>query len=424
MKKIITVLTMCVVASTLSAQLSIDSETFMSGITPGNPIEKGDYVASGNTILPNQWNCSNVSGNTAGSSPVAVAEPLQYAGYYELSQPNAFRMQALESGGRATCYSLTSGKEYSTGSIYLAFMMKVESFRTAGTVGVVMFDGSHRGDFRKTCVAIRKIDDDTFSFGIGESESGIGGNTVVSGTYNIGETYLVVMKHNFNTDEFSLFVNPAISSTEPTALIMGKNNATPLGNNGLRSITVKQRSHYSAIIGGLRLGQSWEEVIVKQPQSVAWGSMVSDGTIYKSINDDPFTLPAKTDQNQPIIYTIEPATGVATIGGEDNNTFTIVASGSNEAIISAKAGATSRYEALETTIQLKLTNEIDYSWLDAPALVVEDNTVKVVGPGADKFTRITIDGVEGTYLSSIEAGREVKLEATDGTQKIRLIIDK
>jgi hypothetical protein len=176
----------------------------------------------------------------------------------------------------------------------------------------------------------------------------------------------------------------------------------------------------------MRFARSWEAAIgytvVKQPQSITWGDIVSDGVINKKTTDAPFTLPAKTDQDQPVTYTIEPATGVATIGGENNNTFTIVATTPTEAVITAKAEATDEYEALEATVQLKLTSV--YSWLVAPAIVVEGNTVKVVGPDADKFTKITIDGEEGTDLSAIEAGKEVKLEATDGTQKIRLIIKK
>lgn len=262
MKKVFTVLLLCVFTVMLSAQsLFIDSETFMAGIEPGEPIEKGNYNLDGTTIQPNQWNCSNSSGNFAGTSPLAVVTPLQYPGYYTSTIPNAFKMETLASGGRSTVFSITSTKQYYTGSYYLAFMMKVESFPGTGTVGVVMFDGSHRADFRKTCLAIRKLTDQTFAFGIDMAESTVGTNTPVSGTYDIGTTYLVVMRHDFSNDKYYLYVNPAISLVEPTALVSGTNTASPLGNNGLRGITVKQRSQYSATLGGFRLVDNWEKAL-------------------------------------------------------------------------------------------------------------------------------------------------------------------
>lgn len=260
MKKL-TLLLLCVLSITLNAQILINSETFMDGISPGQPIEKWDYNIDA-TIWPFQWNCSNESGNSAGSSPVAVETPLQYPGFYTSTKPNAFKMENLASGGRSTVFSITSLKEYYTGSFYLAFMIKVESFPGSGTVGVVMFDGSHRASFRKTCLALRKIDENTFSFGIDMAEyPNVGANTPVTGKYNIGTTYLVVMRHDFDTDKYYLYVNPDVNKGEPTALLSGTNTGTPLGNNGLRGITVKQRSQYSAIIGGLCLAKSWESAL-------------------------------------------------------------------------------------------------------------------------------------------------------------------
>jgi len=68
---------------------------------------------------------------------------------------------------------------------------------------------------------------------------------------------------------------------------------------------------------------------------------------------------------------------------------------------------------------------VEYEWLAAPAIAVKDNVAKVVGPGAENFTQITIDGVSGTDLSGIESGKKVKIEAKDDNDNvIRLVITK
>jgi len=137
------------------------------------------------------------------------------------------------------------------------------------------------------------------------------------------------------------------------------------------------------------------------------------------VDAEPITLEASVTEgaDRPIIYTIEEGKeAVATLEG---NVLTIVGEGTAQ--ITALVEGNDDYEEASKTIALTV---VSYNWLIAPAIVVHGNTVKVVGPSAENFTTIRIDGVPGDDLSGINVGSEAILEATDGAQVIRLVIKK
>ena len=133
--------------------------------------------------------------------------------------------------------------------------------------------------------------------------------------------------------------------------------------------------------------------------------------------EDVIELPAKTDQGLDVTYTIEEGkTDVATLSG---NKLTVT--GAGEVKVTATQAGNDQYAAFSKTITI--ATSFDYSWLQAPAISVEGNTVKVVGTDKPEEFEITIDGVKGFDLSG-KTGDAIKLEATNDTQKIRLIIKR
>ena len=241
---------------------------FAHGFKIGEPIEKGDYNEN-NSLKQNQWNLSNVVNNQAGSSPLAVP-PLYYNEYIESGKSNAFKLNKLSSGARLSTYSMNNTqaalKDFSTGSVYLSFMINVEDVRASEGVGIISLDGSYLGNFRKTTLYLKKLNSkNTFTFGIAHADqSPSSSNPIfINESYKFGVTYLVVIKHNFDADHFFLFVNPVLKKEEPlpSIILTTPENITPLSNKGLRAITVRQRVSYAASIGGLRLTKDWKQIV-------------------------------------------------------------------------------------------------------------------------------------------------------------------
>lgn len=267
MKRIFTIILSSVLVSVAHAQLLRND--FMEGIAIGSPIEKSEYTVENNKqIQRNQWNRGFRASDLKGSSPVATAA-LSYAGYPESGRTCAIKLEQPEAGSRLTCYSLFAGKnsQNSTGSLYLAFLINVGKVTANNGVGVIMLDGSHSANFQKTTLYVKKLKaKNTFTFGIGQSDSSdfTKSNPVFSDeTFHTGTTYLLVLKHDCDTDRFSLTVNPALTPEEPEPLLAGthQGSSSSLSEKGLRAITVRQRTNYTAQIGGLRLAKTWKEAI-------------------------------------------------------------------------------------------------------------------------------------------------------------------
>jgi len=85
--------------------------------------------------------------------------------------------------------------------------------------------------------------------------------------FNFDETYLLVMKYDFDTQTASLFVNPTIdSSTEPTPDATDNasvNSGTPLLTDAVQYVQVRQNGNNLAYfyIGGLRVTDTWADAV-------------------------------------------------------------------------------------------------------------------------------------------------------------------
>ncbi len=165
------------------------------------------------------------------------------------------------------------------------------------------------------------------------------------------------------------------------------------------------------------------EFVSKQPQTIEGFAdrLASEG--------DEIEFPTNTDQGQPVTYTIEEGKDdVATLNG---NKLTVT--GAGEVQITATADGNDQYDAFSKTITI--ATSFDYSWLLAPAIAVEGDIARVVGPeeAVAAFTKFYIgndpvvdfNNENGANLTGVPVGT-VTLKATnnDGSQVIRLVISK
>ena len=136
------------------------------------------------------------------------------------------------------------------------------------------------------------------------------------------------------------------------------------------------------------------------------------------VGDEPITLSAKSSApNRAITY--EPEKGKEAVATIEGDVVTIKGAGTIK--ITAKAEGDFEWLAAEKTVILTVR---DYSWLQAPALAVNGNSVSVVGPGKEAFTLITINGKEGADLTNVTGEVKITASTADGKQTIRLVINR
>lgn len=258
----ILLLILTVFGLTIKANAQLIKNDFMDGIAIGEIIEKGMYDRKNSSIKINQWNLSAFYDKIDGYSPEAVAA-LYYPGYIESKKSNAVKLKFLREGNGSchTGYSLTNKSEYNSGAYYLAFMINVAPNTIGGDRigGFLMFNGTHTSDYKKIVCSLKKADDRHFFFGLADKD--LVQASFSPKFYEFEKTYLVVMKYDFTTKKASLYINPSIVEKEPQADITITVDDQLLQRNGIRAITLRQRSSYDCTLGGLRFASSWKSAV-------------------------------------------------------------------------------------------------------------------------------------------------------------------
>ena len=264
MKKIVLIMVMC--AGVLFANAQLIKRDFLDGYGVGEDLEKGAYSGTDQatvTIKPNQWNLSGKAGaNDQGGSTAITTGPLFYADYAESGNDVAIAMAKQASGyQRTTIYSLVSDNTYGAGTYYLAFMTNVMDASPTATHEYVAFDGNFTGNAQRARIAVRRTAEEAPTYGFGLSGDGAA-PTSVSGTFNIDETYLLVLKvvlAGGGAGTASLYVNPDPKAAEPASALI--NAVVVSGLNSIRGVVVRQRSTIEAEIGGFRCAKTWEDAL-------------------------------------------------------------------------------------------------------------------------------------------------------------------
>ncbi len=163
------------------------------------------------------------------------------------------------------------------------FLMNAE---TAGATGVSAFSG--RIYVRNGSVA------NTFNIGVLNNSGGTAAPSYVSTDYAINVAVFVVVKYDLSTNTASLFVNPAIGSTEGTATVTNATGTTAAPAQ-IAAIAIRQGSGTGNVeIDELRLGGTWSSVTsaslgVAQNQIDGlkiYPNPVTNGTFYINTNAD------------------------------------------------------------------------------------------------------------------------------------------
>jgi hypothetical protein len=137
---------------------------------------------------------------------------------------------------------------------------------------------------------------DTFNLGILNGSGGTAAPTFSATDYSINTTYFVVVKFDFTSNTASLWVNPAIGSTEGTATVTNATGTTAapaqVDKFAIREAGTATAGTGNILIDEVRIGGTWDYVtaaVLKNNQSEISGlsiypNPVVNGTLF--INTD------------------------------------------------------------------------------------------------------------------------------------------
>lgn len=195
-----------------------------------------------------------------------VSPGLTYTGYPSSGIGNAAR---VTNNGYDAYKQFTPD---STGSMYISFMVKVDSALT-GDYFLAMLPVTNTSYY--TARVYAKDSASGLSFGISKSASSQGPIAWSPNTYVKGTTYLLVVKYKFlsgtTDDEASMFIftSPTLPATEPPTPTIGPVTSTS-NDNSIGRVALRQGSSSSSpslTIDGIRVSKAWNYVVAVQNTS-------------------------------------------------------------------------------------------------------------------------------------------------------------
>ncbi|MBI5727055.1 MAG: T9SS type A sorting domain-containing protein [Ignavibacteriales bacterium] len=265
-------------------------------------VENFDYT-TGTLLTANGYLGHSAAGTNA---QTVVSGSLTYPGYTASGIGNSLK---LVNSGEDCSKRFIATDSITTGSVYFACLVKVDSART-GDYFIHVANASLQGTTYSARVMVRKANNGNLTFGIGKISNTANSPRYTDSIYTFGTTYLVVARYKFIegalNDEVSLWVNPALTGPEPAPNVV-LTDALLADVTSLSTIAYRQGSSASAsflTIDGITVSRSW---IGGTAPIVSWESVI---TVSDNGNAHDFltygTAAAATDG-------IDPALGEATL---------------------------------------------------------------------------------------------------------------
>lgn len=256
MKRIVCILCLMYgIVTVTSAQISMGR--FMTGISVGQPIEKGVYVSQDDIPVLGSWmgavNKNPVRGT---KSPVAGA-PLSWTGYGE--RDNSIVLGSSFASGVHGQHPMCYGFQRSMigGNVYLSFITDFKAIKNRKYWTAVGFSNQVWGPQHWCCAVFYPADNEGKNYNIGIRL--MGGLMVLDRIFKTEEKHLIVLKYDINSELLSIFIDPDLSKPEPlpdekvTAQI-------PNANNIVSGLYIRDVSDNEGRIGSFRVARVWEDI--------------------------------------------------------------------------------------------------------------------------------------------------------------------
>lgn len=200
-----------------------------------------------------------------------VSPGLTYAGYAGSGRGNTV-LFSNSAEGDILFHNLTV---QSSGSVYLAFMVRVDSLGANATQGYITGFNPNAGTSLSSSLQIRKVTSGTFNFGIRKRLA----STYSSTAYNTGTTYLAVIKYSFvsgstTNDSAKLFIfSSGVPSSEPASPTVFNKDTLDMTNIG--SVYITNNYAQGSLNGsgfkidGIRIGTSWATSVLSSVSQIS-----------------------------------------------------------------------------------------------------------------------------------------------------------
>jgi len=240
---------------------------FVAGLNAQVKLLENFSYTAGDTIGSYGW--TSFSGGP--TNPIKVTSPgLTFTNYVNSGIGNSARMSSTGED----YYKQFTGDSLSSGSVYVSFMLKVDTAKT-GDYFIALLPPTS-----STLYTSRFYVKDSSGLGflLGISKGAASGGPIVYGTtiYSLNTTYMVVFKYKFNTasttdDEMSFYVfNTSVPVTEPGTPTVGPvvgtvTDASSFGRVGLRQGS--PASSPTVTIDGIQVATAWTNITKVTPIS-------------------------------------------------------------------------------------------------------------------------------------------------------------
>ncbi|WP_445749089.1 T9SS type A sorting domain-containing protein [Polaribacter sp.] len=283
----------CAISKTISAPecKPINTLPFYEGF---------DYTVGNSLGLEQKW--TNVN---TGDDIIVSTGSLSYTGLTNMGNSISF-----DGSGIDTFSPITSISE---GTIYYSFLLNVGSM-----VGVTDTNGGYLAGFAESTTTLgatlwtKRVDDTNFNLGIEVRTANATNTTFIDTSFQTGQTYFVVIGYTFNTDTtsddiVSLWVNPVLNSTQPTATVTDTHAATDLASISTFFLRQDSASETPSVqIDELRIATSWSDVVPSNnTASVKNNNIEGFATYPNPVTSDNFTITSNSgDKKEVTIFNV------------------------------------------------------------------------------------------------------------------------
>lgn len=248
-------------AFTLAGQAQILKNNFMNGYKTGDKLEKSVYTDKKAPIVQDSW-CGAFSANPGNTESPKVGAELSYPGYNEKGASILFGgFPEGTRSARFSVYSMTSGREYGKGTLYLSFLVNFSKLGARGAADFLGLSAAYVGGGNRANVFVAPEGSDKIRFSTSLLRLKSQPSTEA---YDMKKTHLLVLKLDFTGQKVSLFVDPKLGTEEPTdAACTVTGDAENALKHAIRSVSFRNRSGYVGQIGNFRWCNSWAGVIAQ-----------------------------------------------------------------------------------------------------------------------------------------------------------------
>lgn len=237
-----------------SSNAQILHNDFLGDYNIGDLIERHVYTDKKENGKLNTWAGAFSSNPNEMPSP-KVTSGLSYSGYNELGNAIQLGLPEGMKGARLSTYTLTNGKEMSKGALYLACLLKIDKIGSKTPHDLIGLSPSVVGGGNRASILVRRSADSSKELLLGCSLQKDKGE--VDKVFELGKTYLVVLKLDYANQCSSLWINPDLTSGESTPDLVVNNTAENPVKAAIRGVTLRNRNGIDGMIGGIRMTKNW-----------------------------------------------------------------------------------------------------------------------------------------------------------------------